>query len=310
MAAVSHTNGFYDQQEYEVRLVRSNSDRYFGRLNSDDMNLGGLEFEPLPSGDGKHMTRLYIATWKYFYIFICFILLGFPLHLYAECQITLEWLPNGAAPDGYRLYEREEGDDYSEKHYYDVGQESSCMISGLTENSTYHFVVRAYAGSDASDYSNEATYDCTTTSSNNDPSPPTQPATISPADTSQNISLEPTLTSGEFQDPDAGDVHAQTRWQIYRLDNDECIYDVISNSDLTALDVPPETLEPFTAYYWTVRYYSQNGGISEPSPTSDFTTSNEVDSTASLSGVVGGSNGSSDGLGVGCFIQTLFGLEQ
>lgn len=254
------------------------------------------------------MTRLNIATRKYFYILLCFILLGFPLNLQAECQITLEWAPNGAAPDGYRLYEREEGEDYSEKHYYDVGQESSCMVSGLAENATYHFVVRAYAGPDVSDYSNEATYDCTTARSSDDPTPPSPPAPIAPADTAQDVSLEPVLTSGEFHDPDSEDVHAQTRWQIFRLDNDECIFDVISNSELTTMEVPPSTLEPFTAYYWTVRYYSQNGGISEPSPASDFTTSNEVDATASLSGVgIGsGGGGSSDGLGVGCFIKSLF----
>ena len=255
----------------------------------------------------KYMTRPCFAARKNFYIFFCLIILGFPLHLQAECQITLGWVPNGVTPDGYRLYERQDGEEYKENHYYDVGQESSCRISELEENFTYHFVVRAYAGSEISDYSNEATYECTTTSSNDDPNPPVQPTTISPEDTAQNVGLEPILTSSEFQDPDSGDVHAQTRWQIFRLDNDECIYDVITNSELTSLEVPPSTLEQFTAYYWTVRHYSQNGGISEPSPTSDFTTSNEVnevDSTSSLSGV--GSSGSSSGLGVGCFIQTLF----
>jgi hypothetical protein len=251
-----------------------------------------------------------MAPRKYFYIFICFIILGTPLYLQAECQITLEWEPNGTAPDGYRLYEREEGEDYLDFHYYDVGQESSCRISGLSENVIYHFVVRAYAGSEVSDFSNEATYECTTASSSDDPNPPLQPMTTSPEDTAQNVSLEPMLTSGEFSDPDTEDVHAQTRWRIFRLDNDECIYDVISNSDLTSLQIPPDTLEPFTAYYWTVNHYSQNGGISEPSPTSDFTTRSldGVDSAASLnvSGGSGGSSGSSDGLGVGCFIQTLY----
>jgi hypothetical protein len=258
----------------------------------------------------KHMTRLYFVSRKYFYTLFCFIILGFPLHLQAECQLTLEWEPNGAAPDGYRLYEREEGKKYHDNHYYDVGQESSCRVSGLSENVTYHFVVRAYAGSEMSDDSNEATYKCTTASSGNDPNPPSQPTTISPEDTAQNVGLEPILESGEYSDPDVGDGHAQTRWQIFRLDNDECIYDVISNSDLTSLQVPPDTLEPFTAYYWKVSYYSQSGGISEPSPTSDFTTTlNETDSTnstASLNGSGGGSSGSSDGLGVGCFIQSLF----
>lgn len=261
----------------------------------------------------KHMTRLNITPQKYFYIFFCLILLGSPLYLQAECQVTLEWEPNGAAPDGYRLYERKEGEQYYENHYYDVGQDSLCRVSGLSENYVYHFVVRAYAGSEVSDFSNEATYECTTASSSEDLNPPAQPVTILPADTAQNVSLEPTLSSGDYSDPDEGDSHAQTRWQIFRLDNDECIYDVISNSELTSHDLPPGTLEPFTAYYWTVRYYSQNGGISEPSPTSDFTTTSndeagdDADATASLNGVGSSSgSGSSDGLGFGCFIQSLY----
>lgn len=254
-----------------------------------------------------HMTRLYISPRKYIYIFFCFILLGLPTKLIAECQVTLEWAPNGADPEGYRLYERQSDEAYDDNHYYDVGKESSCTVHSMEENKTYNFVVRAYSGAEESEDSNEATYLCTASSASNDTIPPSQPTTVSPLDTAQNVGLEPILTTSEFHDPDPENTHAQTRWQIYRLDNDECVYDVISNSELTTVGIPSSILEPFTTYYWTVTYYSQSGGVSEPSPSSDFTTSNEVDSTASLGDIVGGGGGgSSNGLGVGCFIQTLF----
>jgi hypothetical protein len=53
MAAVSHANGFYDQLEYEVRLVRSRDGRHRDRLNSDDMKLRRFGNRPPSSDDGK-----------------------------------------------------------------------------------------------------------------------------------------------------------------------------------------------------------------------------------------------------------------
>lgn len=255
------------------------------------------------------MTRFYLSAREFCYVFCCFILLGFPIHLRAECQVTLQWEPNGDQPDGYRLYERESGQEYSDNHYYDVGQESSCTVFGLDENHTYHFVVRAYVGPSESADSNEATYECTVAPSSDAPNPPNTPEIISPADGAQDVGLEPILTTSKFSDQDPEDIHAQTHWQIFRLDNDECVYDVISNSALTTMKVPPSTLEPFTTYYWTVSYFSQSGGKSAPAPASDFTTTIEEEDSISSSlisgGSGGGSGGSSDGIGFGCFIQTL-----
>jgi hypothetical protein len=256
-----------------------------------------------------HMIRFYVAAQKCVYGFVGLILLGLPVNLQAECQVTLKWTTNGASPNGYRLYERKAGQEYNLNHYYDVGPETACTVYELEENTTHHFVVRAYNEVDESDNSNEATYVCTKASSSSDANPPSMPNLISPEDTSQTVGLEPVLTSSEFYDPDPDDTHVQTRWQIFRSDNDECIYDVVSNSELTTIQVPSSLLEPLTAYYWTVSYYSQSGGKSEPAPASDFTTTDAVDSTASLSsGGGGGGGGSSDGFfGVGCFIQTLLG---
>lgn len=258
-----------------------------------------------------HMIRFYVAAQKCVYGFVGLILLGLPVNLQAECQVTLKWTTNGASPAGYRLYERESDQEYNHNHYYDVGPETACTVYELKENTTYHFVVRAYNDVDESDNSNEAKYVCTTGSASSDANPPSMPDLISPEDTCQTVGLEPALTTSEYYDPDPDDIHTQTRWQIFRSDNDECIYDVVSNSELTTLQVPPSVLEPFTAYYWTASYHSQSGGTSEPAPASDFSTTDAVDSAASASlsgGGGGGGGGSSDGFfGVGCFIQTLLG---
>jgi hypothetical protein len=261
------------------------------------------------------MNRFFVAAQKCVLGLIGLTLFCVPQNLNAECKITLQWIDNGGQPTGYRLFERETSEKYNENQYYDVGSETSCTIYGLQESSTYHFVVRAYNEYNESENSNEATYVCTSNaSSSDDAGPPAMPTLISPADAAQSIGLEPVLTIGDFFSEDPEDRHAQTRWQIFRVDNDECIYDVVSNFDLTSLKVPPSTLEPFTAYYWTAAHYSQKGGISKPAPAGEFTTSRENDkhpTSASLSassGISNGGSGSSDGffgVGFGCFIQSL-----
>lgn len=253
------------------------------------------------------MMRIYVAARKCLFGFLGLTLLCLPQNLHAECKVTLKWTDNGGRPTGYRLFERETSEAFNEHQYYDIGSETDCTVYGLQENSTYHFVVRAYNANMESSNSNEITYDCTKGNASSDANPPAMPKLLSPMDTAQSVGLQPILTTSDFSDADADDVHAQTRWQIFRMDNDDCIYDVFSNSDLTSTEVPPSTLEPFTAYYWTATHYNQKGGSSEPAPTHDFTTA--VDTSASLSGSSGinrGGGGSSDGFfGVGCFIQSV-----
>jgi hypothetical protein len=130
------------------------------------------------------------------------------------------------------------------------------------------------------------------------------------------VSLQPRLTTSAFDDPDSGDYHTQTRWQIFRIDNGACVYDVVGNSDLTTVTVPSSTLDAFTAYYWTARYYDQNGNVSAPAPNAEFTTrqleEGEVSSPSLISsgsGSGGGSGGGNSDMVNGCFIGILSGLE-
>jgi hypothetical protein len=250
------------------------------------------------------------------------VLLLVPGGLFAECQVTLAWDANHPTPDGYRLFQRKSGDSYNYHNFTDVGLSTSRTVSGLTDNTTYHFVVRAYVGSEESGDSNEATYVCSGGDSGGSgagvaSNPPLQPVAVTPADQAMDVSLRPTLTTSKFIDHDAGDYHAKTRWVIYRLDDDACVLDTTSTSALTRLKVPASILSPFTSYYWTATYFDQNGDMSVPSQSCTFTTLQTADtgtdntqndapaalSTSSSSGSSGGGSGG----GGGCFIQTLFG---
>ena len=44
--------------------------------------------------------------------------------------------------------------------------------------------------------------------------PPSTPTNISPTDATTDASLTPTLTAPVFSDPDTGDTHAATQWQV------------------------------------------------------------------------------------------------
>jgi hypothetical protein len=244
------------------------------------------------------------------------VLLLVPAGLYADCQVTLAWDANHPTPDGYRLFKRASGDSYNYHNFTDAGLSTRHTVTGLSDDTTYHFVVRAYVGSKESGNSNETTYTCNggAGGTGGTSNPPLQPVAVAPADQAMDVSLRPTLTSSTFIDHDSGDHHAKTRWEIYRLDDDACVLDTTSTSALTRLRVPASTLSSFTSYYWSVTYFDQNGDMSAPSQSSTFTTLQTTDAgtdntqnnaPAALS--TSSSSGTSGGGGGGCFIQALLG---
>jgi hypothetical protein len=71
-------------------------------------------------------------------------------------QLTFVWDPNDPAPEGYRLFQRLEGEEYS-NHFWQ-GQETTATtdVNGVAGQKTdYYFVVRAYEGDTESLDSNE-----------------------------------------------------------------------------------------------------------------------------------------------------------
>lgn len=104
-----------------------------------------------------------------------------------------------------------------------------------------------------------------------DPSPPEAPVILKPID-HERVSLAPKLKTDGFYDPDTGDVHAQTRWRIFRAADNYCVLDVTSPSSLTSLRVPKLILEEDTDYRWQARFINNRQTESAWSASATFTT--------------------------------------
>lgn len=130
-------------------------------------------------------------------------------------QVTLAWDPNSPTPDGYRIFQRDEGGqyDYSKPVWPTDGQkhtETTCNINNLTEGQTYYFVIRAYVGMDESGDSNEVAYTVPASGQSPDGDTITDPPTnlgtdqiatqLNRIEANQAVILE-ILAGGQPQDP-------------------------------------------------------------------------------------------------------------
>ena len=73
-------------------------------------------------------------------------------------QVTVAWDPNTPTPDGYRLYQRLDGQDYDYTEAVWEGTDTTTTIYDLADDQRYYFVVRAYTGAYESGDSNEITF--------------------------------------------------------------------------------------------------------------------------------------------------------
>ena len=73
-------------------------------------------------------------------------------------QVTVAWDPNTPTPDGYRLYQRLEGQAYDYTDPVWEGTDITTTIYDLADDQRYYFVVRAYTGAYESADSNEITF--------------------------------------------------------------------------------------------------------------------------------------------------------
>ncbi len=69
----------------------------------------------------------------------------------------MAWDPNIPTPEGYRIYQRPEGQAYDYSRAVWTGTGSTATIDDLNDNQLYYFVARAYTGLDESADSNEIT---------------------------------------------------------------------------------------------------------------------------------------------------------
>lgn len=102
-------------------------------------------------------------------------------------------------------------------------------------------------------------------------SAPDAPALYLPFDHDR-VNLVPVLETYEFYDPDAGDTHRETRWQIHRMADNVCVFDVTSASALTSMTVPRLVLDPVTEYTWQAQFIDNHGNVSQWSAPGTFIT--------------------------------------
>jgi len=103
--------------------------------------------------------------------------------------------------------------------------------------------------------------------------PPSQPELYFPLDESDDVSLVPELETQEFSDPDQGDLHFKTRWQISaESDFSSLVIERETEEKLTAITVPMSILRKGVRYFWRVKFYDNHLSESEWSETFSFTT--------------------------------------
>jgi len=103
--------------------------------------------------------------------------------------------------------------------------------------------------------------------------PPYQPTNISPTNGVAGVILTPILQSSPFSDPDSGDTHIASQWQVTKTSGDysTLIFDSgIDTQNLTHITL--QSLEENTTYYWHVRYRDNHNAWSEWSIETSFTT--------------------------------------
>ena len=94
-------------------------------------------------------------------------------------------------------------------------------------------------------------------------SAPEKPELISPSNWQNNVLLRAELKTGSFSDPDPGDEHSRTRWQVSRdPDFEPLLADIETERDLTALRLPAMLCLGRETYHWRVRYVDEHGAVS------------------------------------------------
>jgi len=104
--------------------------------------------------------------------------------------------------------------------------------------------------------------------------PPDKPILVSPVNKAGNLSLTPQLQAGDFSDPDSGNTHLQTRWQISKLlDFSLLVLDItVPSPQRIFLTVPESLLEKGTTYYWRAMFFDDRESGSEWADPYRFTT--------------------------------------
>ena len=86
------------------------------------------------------------------------------------------------------------------------------------------------------------------------------------------VDISPQLQTDEFYDPDFGDFHAESQWQIVREEDDVVVFEITSDTSLTSITIPGLVLDEDTTYVWKARFIDNHGAASEWSHAGMFLT--------------------------------------
>jgi len=146
-------------------------------------------------------------------------------------------------------------------------------ITGLVESETYD-VRMTYNDADGVTGTNPQTVSSVVLPAANNP--PNTPANSTPTNGATGVSTTPTLTASAFSDPDAGNTHQASQWQISSDTGANFDANIVHDSGVTGTDLESHvvgaTLNITTTYYWRVRYQDNYGGWSSYSAEFSFTT--------------------------------------
>ncbi|MCX7047238.1 MAG: FG-GAP-like repeat-containing protein, partial [Candidatus Sumerlaeota bacterium] len=167
------------------------------------------------------------------------------------------------------------------------GAELAQVIDGLTTNTLYHWRARLLYHPVSSPYQQISRWltqpynGCQEAdlrmAGQTIQAPPNTPINVLPANGATQVSLTPLLHSTPFSDPNVGDTHLSSQWQI-RVAGSPADYSVTvfdsgaSNLDLVTYAVPTGPLAPGTTYYWRVRHRDNKGARSAWSNETAMTT--------------------------------------
>lgn len=155
-----------------------------------------------------------------------------------------------------------------------AGSAQTFTVTGLSPDTAYYFALKtADEVPNWSGLSNVPSEETEAVPA--DDQPPARPTALLPASGSADVSLTPALQASAFADPDAGDTHAASQWQI-----DETPWDFASpvfdstedTANLTSISVPAGRLTYSSLYTWRVRYEDSHGTWSDWSEEASFTT--------------------------------------
>ena len=302
-------------------------------------------------------------------IFLVFISILSNASVASAIDITLAWVASNGA-HGYRLFYKEDGQNYTYNSPDWEGVTTTATIYGLNDTKTYHFVVRAFNSQGESGDSNETTYQPisnpaisrspssltnASTQGSNAPSqtfqlsnsgggtlsytisdnkswlscspasgtssgesdtitvkyntsgldagtysatitisasgasnspqtiavsltipesnlPAEKPVVTSPYAGEPECDLLIRITTEPFSDPDDGDYHSKSKWQIIKQQDSSVVLDITSSEYLTELPVPHTVLDRNTIYDVRVQFYDAYNEASDWSDPIEFIT--------------------------------------